>query len=492
MLFLRKGHMQLRIRLYTRLLISVGVTLSMVVMMIKYPRVPSLFLSLYSTRFSQQTFDVAVTGFSSVYLKNGGGGSYRSSSSSSSSSSSIIFAAKQPESATTAAITELSVQENNSLNSDNTYQYRSNTTHIVWYKSTMTAATADTATTTTSNAATTIYDCTWQAIEDAKIDAYNYLRQNIMSFDVPFLETMGFHNNSTNSQDDTDGLYNGMIGPVIDIALQNKIQFVHADVVPKPIFYEYVLNYANVNENRNNIRTLLQKQLIQPLFLSSSSSSSSSTTTVPDTARANYTIADVIRIINTNMWQLLAPNKHVDCIQFVSGQTPIIFDPMSVIAFGYGSCTGISILFVQALRTAGIPARLAGTPAWNQNQSHGNHNWVEVWLPQLSHSSSITGIVVKESFRSIVEDEVENENGIWLFIEGSPNQTSADSIDDWNPCVHFLCSANSLANNTQYYAARLENTTTSTYFPLAWDDNNKGVPAINRTLYYHTMCAQCN
>ncbi len=35
---------------------------------------------------------------------------------------------------------------------------------------------------------------------------------------------------------------------------------------------------------------------------------------------------------------------------------------------------------VDALRAVGIPARLAGTPAWNQAVQHGNHNWVEVWV----------------------------------------------------------------------------------------------------------------
>lgn len=42
------------------------------------------------------------------------------------------------------------------------------------------------------------------------------------------------------------------------------------------------------------------------------------------------------------------------------------------------SCTGLSVLLVDALRAAGIPARFAGTPAWHDDR--GNHSWVEVWL----------------------------------------------------------------------------------------------------------------
>ena len=40
---------------------------------------------------------------------------------------------------------------------------------------------------------------------------------------------------------------------------------------------------------------------------------------------------------------------------------------------------GVSILLADALRSAGIPARVAGTPAWNGKTENGNHNWVEVY-----------------------------------------------------------------------------------------------------------------
>jgi hypothetical protein len=53
---------------------------------------------------------------------------------------------------------------------------------------------------------------------------------------------------------------------------------------------------------------------------------------------------------------------------------------MSVITFGFASCTGVSILYVDALRSVGVPARLVGTPAWKGVASNGNHNWVEVFL----------------------------------------------------------------------------------------------------------------
>lgn len=42
------------------------------------------------------------------------------------------------------------------------------------------------------------------------------------------------------------------------------------------------------------------------------------------------------------------------------------------------SCTGLSVLLVDALRAVGVPARFVGTAAWHDNR--GNHSWTEVWF----------------------------------------------------------------------------------------------------------------
>lgn len=52
-------------------------------------------------------------------------------------------------------------------------------------------------------------------------------------------------------------------------------------------------------------------------------------------------------------------------------------NPGESIASGKATCTGLSILFVDACRAVGIPARVAGTPMWTNMR--GNHTWVEVW-----------------------------------------------------------------------------------------------------------------
>jgi hypothetical protein len=63
---------------------------------------------------------------------------------------------------------------------------------------------------------------------------------------------------------------------------------------------------------------------------------------------------------------------------------------------GNGSCTSMSVFLVTGLRLLGVPSRLAGVPHWNLGPSQcpngdasdacGNHNWVEVYVPDLGWS----------------------------------------------------------------------------------------------------------
>lgn len=50
---------------------------------------------------------------------------------------------------------------------------------------------------------------------------------------------------------------------------------------------------------------------------------------------------------------------------------------------GMASCTGLSVLLVDALRAVGVPARFVGTPAWHDDR--GNHSWTEVWFDGAWH-----------------------------------------------------------------------------------------------------------
>ena len=51
--------------------------------------------------------------------------------------------------------------------------------------------------------------------------------------------------------------------------------------------------------------------------------------------------------------------------------------PLESLKGGYGRCEELSILYISALRSVDIPARMAWTPYWST--SDNNHAWVEVW-----------------------------------------------------------------------------------------------------------------
>eukprot|EP01062_Namystynia_karyoxenos_P035143 TRINITY_DN25774_c0_g1_i1.p2 TRINITY_DN25774_c0_g1~~TRINITY_DN25774_c0_g1_i1.p2 ORF type:complete len:316 (+),score=60.95 TRINITY_DN25774_c0_g1_i1:88-1035(+) len=268
-----------------------------------------------------------------------------------------------------------------------------------------------------------------EAKADSAAKAKEFLRANAPPWDVDNAGTL------------FDG---GIVDPTVDISLQARVKFPWAALVPRDIWEDGVLPYASVNEARSNWRALLW-------------------TLVPGLVANATSLEEAALSINRGLWTLLGQKMGHDAIKFKSEQTPLVYDPMSTLAFGYASCTGISLLYVDALRTVGIPARLAGTPAWHGNASNGNHNWVEVWL------SSAAG---------------------WRFIEGQP-AGSGETFS--NVCDKWFCNAAHFADGlTQVFATAFRrSTTTGAHYPMAWDMHNTGIPGVDQTAYYHSACAKC-
>jgi len=165
----------------------------------------------------------------------------------------------------------------------------------------------------------------------------------------------------------------------------------------------------------------------------------------------------IVNVINTHLWQGSYLGNNVE---FKSSQTPLIYDPMSTIVYGYASCTGVSILFADALRCAGIPTRIAGTPAWNGEAGNGNHNWVEVY---------------------------DHRTQEWYFIEATP-AGSGETLG--NPCDKWFCTPAKMKGGTQVFATRWDKSS-NTVYPMAWDLDNLEVPGINMTDYYQNVCNKC-
>ena len=148
---------------------------------------------------------------------------------------------------------------------------------------------------------------------NATRDSLEFLEKNMPDFDKPNRQT----------------LFNGGIAAATaDISVDAKQKFPWAWDIEQDIFHDFVLPYANVNEARSSWRPFLLNAL-SPLVLNSSF--------------VAKTKAQVATIVNAHMWHVLGRNG--SSIHFKSEQTPLIYDPMSTIVYGYASCTGVSILF---------------------------------------------------------------------------------------------------------------------------------------------------
>jgi transglutaminase-like putative cysteine protease len=192
-------------------------------------------------------------------------------------------------------------------------------------------------------------------------------------------------------------------------------------------------------------------------------------------------------------------------IIFVSGQTPLIYDPMSIISYGYSSCTGLAILLICALRSVGIPARLVGTPAWHGNVDEGNHSWVEVYVPSpdVGHGGGEKG---KEEEEEEEEEGQGGDGGEWIFLEPSPGIKEGEDAEDSNsddldrdPRSRWFCTPERMDGSTRVYAARYARGdraggsmmgTIRAHYPMAWSDTDTddGVVGVDRTAYYTSVC----
>jgi hypothetical protein len=128
--------------------------------------------------------------------------------------------------------------------------------------------------------------------------------------------------------------------------------------------------------------------------------------------------------------------------------------PSESIACGYASCTGLSILLIDACRAVGVPARFVGTPEWttgkgDANGNHaGNHSWVEVWDGS--------------QWRVLGASEVSALDKTWFMA----NASKADPTRE----VHRI------------YATSFKRT--ATRFPLVWDETIDWVSAEDVTQSY--------
>ena len=191
--------------------------------------------------------------------------------------------------------------------------------------------------------------------------------------------------------------------------------------VPLEILLNDVLPYASVNETREAWHKNL-RDLCAPL--------------VADCR----TPGEAAQLLNQKLFPLLK-------VRYATDRQRPDQCPGETISSGKATCTGLSILLVDACRSVGVPARVAGTPMWANLR--GNHTWVEVW------------------------------DGGWHFTGAAePDKKGLDR--GW--FVHDASQAKADVPQHAIYATSFKKTATS--FPLVWAPSLASVSAVNVTDRY--------
>lgn len=190
--------------------------------------------------------------------------------------------------------------------------------------------------------------------------------------------------------------------------------------IPEEMFLNYVLPYANVNERRDDWRGDFLERFAPPAWQCGSP-------------------AEAAEKLNRHVFRTLGVKYHA------SKRRKPDQSPYESIELGYASCTGLSILLVDACRAAGVPARLAGTPLWTDKS--GNHTWTEVW------------------------------DGQWHFLDSA----WPEGLDK----ASFLPrSAGADPDRWQHRIYAVSYKRTEVPFPLVWDLSIRWVCATDVTSYY--------
>lgn len=218
---------------------------------------------------------------------------------------------------------------------------------------------------------------------------------------------------------DLKTLSSGFVSDQVNGAMKVRKEFEWCRNLPDSIFMNEVLPYYNLDEKRDNWRDNYYERFSKYV-------------------QDCKTIYEAIDSINLNIRDELE-------VDYNTKRSIVNISPFQAEKEKMATCTGLSFLLVNAFRSVGIPARIAGTPLWTNMR--GNHNWVEVWI-----------------------------NGEWYFTEYYPDALNkswfladAGKADPEKP-VHWI------------YAASYK--PTGTHFPRVWKRNAKDIHGVNVTDRY--------
>lgn len=204
----------------------------------------------------------------------------------------------------------------------------------------------------------------------------------------------------------------------VSLAYEARARFAWAQEVPMELFLNDVLPYANASEVRDDWREDFYRRFAPYV----------------DSCK---TLREAAIAINSAVHPELK-------VEYSTARRRADQSPPESLEIGIASCTGLSILLTDALRSVGIPSRLAGT-VWSDDR--GNHTWSEVWV-----------------------------DGTWYFSE----YYFVDLDRAW-----FLSSAGkAIAGDPKYGIHAASYMPAELNIPLPWDSSGIAAPAVEVTQRY--------
>lgn len=193
--------------------------------------------------------------------------------------------------------------------------------------------------------------------------------------------------------------------------------------VPEDLFFDAVLPYASINERRDNWRKDFFERFA-PLV------------------KDCKTPGEAAQVLNRDIWNIVDVRYHA------SKRPKPDQSPYESMDAKFASCSGLSVILIDACRAVGVPARFVGTPLWSDQR--GNHSWVEVWDGE------------GWKFTGACEYNAAGLGKTWFA-----DKAAKAKKDQWEHAI---------------YASTWKRG--GSHFPLVWDLQNKTVNALNVTDRY--------
>ena len=191
-------------------------------------------------------------------------------------------------------------------------------------------------------------------------------------------------------------------------ALKVRNEIPWKDQISEDLFLRYILPYWSVNEKRDPWRKFFYDKFMPGV-------------------RGLKTPSEAVKYLNDHVFKEL--NVTYDAVKRPKADQ----SAMESIAASYASCTGLSVILLNACRACGVPARFTGCPQWTDRS--GNHSWIEFWDDQwiyegASSSDPRNRSWVGDKVKEATEDSL--TGGVWA-VTTEPQRDGAFFVLPWRP-----------------------------------------------------------